>query len=273
MLINVTIPVFNEEARLVRSLPRLHCFLTEHCRFKFEIVIADNASTDGTPRIASELCEKYTQVSVVRLELKGRGRAVKRVWTESAADILSYMDVDLATDLSAFPPLVESLAGGGFDLAIGSRLLKPSLTKRRLKRELISRGYVRLIRLMFRTHFSDAQCGFKAITRKAAVELLPFVEDDAWFMDTELLILAEKLGYRIFDFPVRWVDDPDSRVQIWNTALGDIKGLIRLRMSLARGKLESCRSHVAMYKRMTICEPLPLNEAENGMIRSKHQPF
>lgn len=228
MLVNVTIPVFNEEVRLLQSLPKLHRFLTELRRFNFELVIADNGSTDRTLKIARELCLKHDAVRVLHLAQKGRGRAVKKAWMESKADILSYMDVDLSTDLNAFPPLIESLRGGGFDVGTGSRLLKTSLTSRRLKRELISRCYNRLIKVMFHTRFSDAQCGFKAITRKAAQELLPLVEDNGWFMDTELLILAEKLGYRVFDMPVRWKDDSNSRVRIWSTAVGDIKGLIRL---------------------------------------------
>jgi glycosyltransferase involved in cell wall biosynthesis len=235
-LVNVTIPVFNEETRLAASIPRLRRFLTECCRFQFEIVIADNASTDGTREIARCLSRAHEGVRVVHLDEKGRGRAVKKVWNESAGDILSYMDVDLSTDLNAFPPLIESLISGGFDMATGSRLLKPSLTTRGFKREMISRCYNILVKALFHTQFSDAQCGFKAVTRKAAEELLPLVEDTGWFMDTELLVLAEKLGWRIFDLPVRWTDDSDSRVKIWSTAIADIEGLIRLRRNFAAGK-------------------------------------
>src|SRR6266511_185904 len=234
VLVNVTIPVFNEEARLQRSIPKLHGFLREHLRSQFEIVIADNGSTDRTLEIAREFSETHLAVHAVHVDRKGRGHAVKKVWTESQADVLSYMDVDLSTELGAFPPLIESLISGAFDLAIGSRLLKPCLTIRGLDREFISRGYNRLIKLLFHTQFSDAQCGFKALTRKAASRLLPLVKDNKWFMDTELLILAEKLGYRIFDVPVRWVDDPDSRVQIWRTAFEDLRGLARVHRNLAK---------------------------------------
>jgi hypothetical protein len=177
---------------------------------------------------------------VLHLDEKGRGRAVKTAWNESKADILSYMDCDLSTDLAAFPPLIESMISGRFDVAVGSRLLKPSLTTRGIRRETISRGYNLLIKASFHTKFSDAQCGFKAITKRAAQELLPLVEDNGWFMDTELLILAEKLGYRIFDLPVRWKDDPDTRVKIWSTAIEDIRGLLRLRRNFVRRAY--CRS-------------------------------
>lgn len=242
VLVNVTLPVFNEESRLQRSIPKLHAFLSEHCRFRFEIVIADNASTDRTLEIARSFSETHSGLRVVHLDQKGRGRALKRVWSESQADVLSYMDVDLSTDLAAFPPLIESLISGEFDVAVGSRLLKTSLTTRGFKREFISRGYNRLIKLFFHTRFSDAQCGFKAITREAASGLLTLVEDNEWFMDTELLILAERLGYRIFDLPVRWVDDPDSRVKIWKSALEDLRGLTRLKRNFAKGKYNSATS-------------------------------
>jgi glycosyltransferase involved in cell wall biosynthesis len=236
MLVNVTIPVFNEEVRLTQCLPKLHRFLTEHCRFQFEVVIADNASSDQTLEIARSYAQAHCGVPVVHLEQKGRGRALKNVWAESAADLLTYMDVDLSTDLTAFPPLVEALMSGRFDLASGSRLLESSLTTRRKKRELISRCYNRLIKLLFRTRFSDAQCGFKAITRQAAKELLPLVQDTGWFFDTELLVLAEKLGYRVCEVPVRWVEDADSRVNVLTTALTDIRGLIRVKRNFRRGK-------------------------------------
>ncbi len=234
MLVNVTIPVYNEAERLPRSLPRLHRFLCENCPFDFEMVIADNGSTDETPTLAADLARKHRQVRVLRLEEPGRGRALKRAWRESGADILSYMDVDLSTDLAAFGPLIKPLAEGGFDMAIGSRLLPGSVTTRGWKRDLISRSYNHLLKLGFRAEFADAQCGFKAITRSAAAALLPLVEDDAWFFDTELLILAQKLGYRVFELPVRWVDDSDSHVRIWRTAIEDIKGLLRVRRNLDR---------------------------------------
>lgn len=221
-----------------QSVEKLVSFLNENCRFAWEIVIANNASTDRTLDVARQLKEKNQTLNVVHLEQKGRGRALRKVWTESDADILSYMDVDLSTDLKAFPQLLESLVSGGFDLATGSRLLETSETIRGFKREMISRSYNLLIKSSLHTNFSDAQCGFKAITREATQKLLPLVEDNAWFFDTELLVLAEKLGYRIYDLAVRWVDDSDSRVRILNTTFEDLKGLMRLRRKLARGEYE-----------------------------------
>jgi glycosyltransferase involved in cell wall biosynthesis len=232
--VNVTIPVYNEEKTLARSIHALAAFLEAHCHYAWEIVIANNGSTDRTLDIASALAAQLTSLRVLHLPGKGRGRAVKEAWLQSHADILTYMDVDLSTDLAAFPTLVEALAHGGFDLAVGSRLCKGSTIRRGLKREFISRSYNLLVKAMFHPRFSDAQCGFKGITRKAATELLPAVEDNDWFMDTELLVIADKLGYRILDFPVHWIDDPDSRVRIWSTAVADLKGLIRLHQNLGR---------------------------------------
>jgi len=229
MKVNITIPVYNEVEQLTASIGTLTTFVSEHCRFDPEIVIADNGSIDGTGELAKTLCHRHRNVHSVSLPEKGRGRALKTIWAESEADILSYMDVDLSTDLTALPPLIEALISGGFDLATGSRLLKPSLTTRRFHREVLSQSYNLLVKALFQNDFSDAQCGFKAITRRAARALLPLVEDNGWFFDTELYLYAEKAGYRIFDLPVRWVDDTDSRVRIVRTAYEDVKGLIRVK--------------------------------------------
>jgi len=226
--INVTIPVYNEEKVLAENVAKVAVFLETKCPYACEITIANNASTDRTLEIARSLEVRLKGVRVLHLSERGRGRAVKTAWRDSQAGILSYMDVDLSTDLIAFLPLVEALATGGFDLAVGSRVLEKSETTRSIKREFISRCYNLLIKRMFRSRFSDAQCGFKAITRETAAVVLPLVEDNGWFMDTELLVTAEDLGYSIFDLPVRWVEDSDTRVQLLSTALQDLRGLLRL---------------------------------------------
>ncbi len=235
MRVCITIPVFNEEVRLRDSITRLHGFLSQHLSTTWEIVIADNGSTDGTLHLADSLRHEYANVLVTHSDEKGRGGALKRVWLRSGADILSYMDADLSTELEAIPPLIEALAVGGYDIATGSRLLKPALTSRGFKREFASRGYNRLVKALLRTSFSDAQCGFKAITRQAAQQLLPLIEDTGWFFDTELLATAEKMDYRIFDLPVRWIENRDSHVKVLQTAIDDIRGLLRLRRRYQNG--------------------------------------
>lgn len=232
MRLSVTVPVFNEAKRLPASIGQLWRFLAQHLAMPWEINIADNGSTDETLLVARSLAEQDANVCVSHLDRRGRGGALKQSWTESEADILSYMDVDLSADLACFPRLIEAVSTGKFDLAIGSRLLNPPLTTRCFKRELASRCYNTLIKLLFRTGFSDAQCGFKAISRRAAADLLPLVEDNDWFFDTELLILAERRGYRIFDCPVRWTENRESHVKIVQTALRDMRGLLRLRRTM-----------------------------------------
>jgi glycosyltransferase involved in cell wall biosynthesis len=236
MKLDLIIPVYNAENKLSRCIETLLPFLAGQSQLDCQIVIADNGSQDRTLEIGRVLQRKFDRIRVVHLDLKGRGRALKQAWRDSQADILSYMDVDLSTDLEGFPVMIRALSTGDFHLATGSRLLGKSQTTRSWRRECLSRGYILLLKLIFHLHFSDAQCGFKAITRVAADRLLSLVEDDRWFFDTELLVLAERLGYRIFDLPVRWLEKPDSRMRVWRTVLEDLKGVIRLRRQLAEGK-------------------------------------
>ena len=227
--IDIVIPVLNEERTLAQTVGTLREFLPSTISNPWRIVVADNGSEDGTPEIARRLSQEHSDVAWTRLEQRGRGRALRQAWLESDADMVSYMDVDLSTDLSAVAPMVKALEEG-YDLAVGSRLAKGARVYRRtLKREVISRSYNLLIKSMFLSRFSDAQCGFKGLTRKAAQALVPHVKDTGWFFDTELLLLAEKRGFRIKDIPVTWTDDPDTRVKVVSTAWGDVKGLMRLR--------------------------------------------
>ncbi|HXG36770.1 MAG TPA: dolichyl-phosphate beta-glucosyltransferase [Dehalococcoidia bacterium] len=229
--VDVVVPVYNEETDLPKNIPILHRFLSSDAfPYQWRIIIADNASTDETPAVSQKLSQELSNVAYTRIPQKGRGRALKATWGQSQADIVSYMDVDLSTDLQAFPPLVKAVAEGGYDLATGSRLARGARTKRSLQREVLSRGYVFLIRLLFWTSLSDAQCGFKAARREAAQKLLPLIKDNNWFWDTEMLLLAQKLGMRVAEIPVRWQEDPNSTVQIRKTVLEDLRGLWRLRI-------------------------------------------
>jgi putative flippase GtrA len=239
--VDVVVPVYDEEADLEPSIRRLHAYLSRRFPFSWRITIADNASRDGTPLVAARLARELPGLSVVRLEDKGRGRALRTVWSASDATVLAYMDVDLSTDLDALLPLVAPLLSGHSDLAIGSRLAPSARVVRGPKREIISRCYNRLLRLTLRVRFSDAQCGFKAVRADRARMLLPLVRDTGWFFDTELLVLAERSGLRIHEVPVDWVDDPESRVDIVSTALADLRGVARLVRDLATGRLPVAR--------------------------------
>ncbi len=236
-VLDVVVPVYNEQAVLSDSIHRLHRYLSEDFPLSFRITIADNASIDATARIAAELADELPGVRMVRLEQKGRGRALHQVWSMSDAPVLAYMDVDLSTDLAALAPLVAPLVSGHSDLAIGTRLGRGSRVVRGAKREFISRCYNLILRSTLSARFTDAQCGFKAIRADVAAELLPYVEDTGWFFDTELLVLAERSGLRIHEVPVDWIDDPDSRVDIVATAIADLKGIARLLKGFTSGQI------------------------------------
>ena len=226
--VDIVVPVYNEERDLEPSIRRLHAFLRDGFPLPARITIADNASSDGTHQQALDLADELAGVRVVRLDQKGRGRALHAAWSTSDAPVLAYMDVDLSTDLTALLPLVAPLLSGHSDVAIGTRLSRAAHVVRGPKRELISRCYNLLLHTVLTTKFSDAQCGFKAIRADRARELLPRVQDTGWFFDTELLVLAERSGLRIHEVPVDWVDDADSRVDIARTVLDDLRGVARL---------------------------------------------
>ena len=236
--VDIVVPVRNEERDLAPSVRRLVSYLRECFPFSARVTIADNGSTDATWAIASRLARELPEVRAIHMDLPGRGRALRAIWSQSDAEVLAYMDVDLSTDLNALLPLVAPLLSGHSDLAIGTRLARGSRVIRGPKRELISRGYNVLLRTLMGARFSDAQCGFKAIRRDQARALLPLTQDTGWFFDTELLVLAERAGLRIHEIPVDWVDDLDSRVDIIATALADLRGMARLGVGFARGSIQ-----------------------------------
>lgn len=235
--IDLVIPVHNEEKDLEASVRHLDGYLRT-LPYSTTITIADNASTDGTWEIAGRLATEITRVRAIHLDQKGRGRALKAAWSSSRAEVVGYMDVDLSTDLRALPPLLAPLLSGHSDIAIGSRLARGSRIERGPKRDALSKGYNLLLRSVLSAEFTDAQCGFKAIRRDVAERLLPLIEDDSWFFDTELLVLASEAGLRIHEVPVDWVDDPDSRVDIAATVKEDLRGVARLMRGLVSGRID-----------------------------------
>ena len=229
--VDIVIPVLNEEAQLEASVLALRAFLQAACPYRWRIVVADNGSKDRTPQICQELKARFpNEVDFERLEQRGRGRALRTAWLNSDADVLCYMDVDLSTNLRALPPLLAALIHSDYDLGTGSRLMHGAIVTRQWKREVISRIYNSLIRVLFWHRFRDAQCGFKAITREAAHKLIPHVKNNEWFFDSELLLKAERQGYRIFEVPVEWIEDLGTTVNVAKTAWQDIKGLVRVRL-------------------------------------------
>ncbi len=230
--VDVVIPVLNEAHVLEKSVETVRAFLGRGFEHSWKLVLVDNGSTDGTHQVAQGIAEKHADVEFLQLQQKGRGRALRHAWLRSQAEIVCYMDVDLSTDLEELPKLIRAVADENYDIAVGSRLMRESRTKRSLIREITSRVYNAVLKLCLASRFSDAQCGFKAVSRRVVNRIVPQVEDESWFFDTELLVLAEKQGYRIKDVPVAWTEDDDSRVRIIPTAWDDLKGVFRLRRRL-----------------------------------------
>ncbi len=240
--VEIVVPVYNEAAQLAERITALRTFLDESFPFRALVTIVDNASTDNTAAVATALVDAMPGVAAMHLDRKGRGLALREAWSTSGAPVVAYMDVDLSTSLDALLPLVAPLLSGQRDVTIGSRLARGANVVRGPKRELISRTYNLILKLTLRGRFSDAQCGFKALRRDAAERLLPLVEDNKWFFDTELLVTAERLGLRIGEVPVDWVDDPDSRVNIVSTATDDLRGVWRMLFRSQRD-LRRVRAH------------------------------
>lgn len=266
-VLDVVIPVHNEELDLRDCVRRLHFHLSGAFPYAFLITIVDNASTDRTPQVAQELSDGIDEVRVLRLEQRGRGRALRHAWSSSPSPVLAYMDVDLSTDLSAIAPLVAPLLSGHSDLAIGTRLNRAARVVRGPRREVISRGYNLLLRTALGAHFSDAQCGFKAIRGDVAAQLLPLVQDGDWFFDTELLLLAERAGLRIHEVPVDWVDDPDSRVDVVPTVLAHLRGIVRLSTAFASGRLPLTEVYAALGRRPLVGHQPPTTSILRQLVR------
>ncbi len=227
--VDVLLPVYNEQHVLEKSVTSLREFMQkEMSGYDWVITIGDNASRDNTLQVAEALAARWSDVRVWHLPQKGRGRMVKFAWQKSEADIFCYMDIDLSTGLDALPPLIDAIRDG-YDMAIGSRQYRGAMVKRSLKREVISRGYIISLKVLLGFPFTDAQCGFKAASRRLVQELFPQIVDDEWFFDTELLHLAHKKQYRVKELPVHWIEDTDSRVKILRTMWLDIKGVFRMR--------------------------------------------
>ena len=227
--VDIVIPVLNEQKALPACIAKLQNYISHNIDQECSIIIADNGSNDATPEVSKNLVSEYENIQYIRIPERGRGLALKTVWSKSESDIVCYMDVDLSTDLEALPILIEQL-GDKYHIAIGSRLSKTSIVSNRsFQRELTSRGYNLLLKLLFFNKFHDAQCGFKGLRTSTAKNILPLIKDNKWFFDTELLLIAEKSGFEIANIPVQWTDDKDSRVNVVKTIIEDLKGIFRLR--------------------------------------------
>jgi glycosyltransferase involved in cell wall biosynthesis len=227
----LAIPVYNEEKILENSITQLIIYFNDNINYDWRIIIANNGSTDKTQQIVESLAQKNNRIIALDIKEKGRGNALKCAWGGFEADIYAYCDVDLATDIRHLSELFEQIRAGN-DIAIGSRYLKTSLSKRTLIRLIMSKVYNFLIRIFFKTKITDFQCGFKAINNKVKKEILPLIRDKEWFWDTELLLVAELNNFKIKEIPVSWQENRETKVKFFKTICDYLKNLFKLKLIL-----------------------------------------
>jgi len=239
MKLNITLPCYNEERILKSNILRVFNFLKENVASDdWQIIIANNQSTDKTGQIGEELEKKFESIKHLEIFQKGKGVAIRESWQRFPADIYIFMDTDLATDLEALPRLIRAVKEEKFNVAIGSRFHPQSKVKRKLVRKIISFSYNLLRKILIGSKITDAPCGFKAVDKKIIQNILPQVKDEQWFFDSELVILAEKGGYKIKEIPIKWEDirekEDKSKVNTISLSLDYFKKLIKLKKRLKK---------------------------------------
>jgi glycosyltransferase involved in cell wall biosynthesis len=226
----IALPVYNEEKIVARHVRQLEDFLSKKLsQFDWKIIIINNGSTDQTLTKVQCLAQQSQKITVLNLTEAGRGGAIRYAWEHIVADYYVYMDIDFSTPLNHLPNLLHALEQKRFDIACGNRLLPASHVRNRtVLREFMSRTYSWMVRTLLQVGFSDPQCGFKAVNRRVTSQILPLTHNQNWFFDTELLTIAEKKGYAIYEEPVVWEDDHSSSVKKIPTILEDLSGIVRL---------------------------------------------
>ncbi len=228
MDLSIVLPAYNEAKRLRDTVEKVRESAAK-TGYEFEIIIAEDGSKDGTDVIASELSSRYPEVIHLHSDERlGRGRALMNAFERARGKVVVYMDVDLATDLKHLRELVDAIAAEGYDLATGSRLMKDSKTDRPAKREIASRGYNFLVRLLLGSKIHDHQCGFKAFRREVILEIGRDVKDNHWFWDTEVLVLAQKRGYKVKEIPVRWKHGGETKVDFGRDVVYMFSQILRM---------------------------------------------
>jgi len=230
MKFEITIPVLNEEETLELNINKIVDFFCVSSIKDASIVIADNGSTDATQSIGQRLEKEIENVKFLKVPRRGVGLALRTSWLQSTADIVGYMDLDLATDIEHLNEVVMMFENGA-EVVNGSRLLKDSIVVNRSSlRETTSRGFNFLAKLLLKYNISDGMCGFKFFKRETVTSLINTgIETDGWFFSTEVLAKAEWEGNEIIEIPVKWTDDRNSKVKVVNLSIDYLKELLRLR--------------------------------------------
>jgi glycosyltransferase involved in cell wall biosynthesis len=229
--LEILLPVYNESDVLGQNVEKLVRYFDGQGKWEYKLTIIDNGSTDRTPTVCEELRERFAgKVGAIRLDVKGRGRALRYGLLQSTAPVVGYMDIDLSADLNSFGGLYAAIAEG-HDIAVGSRLAKGSCAARSSFRNALSCGYNALVKKILKMNVSDAQCGFKLFCRGPVLGVLPFVKSDQWCFDTELLFFAFKKGLKVKEVPLSWKerDKGKSKVRIIPYVFEGLGTLIRLK--------------------------------------------
>jgi len=211
--VTVVLPAHNEVRSLRRAVEETVEFL-ESVNQDFEILIAEDGSTDGTAEVARGIADSNLKVNWIHYDMRlGRGRALTEAFKKSSGSVLVYMDVDLSTDVRFLKPLIQAIIDG-YDVATGSRGIAESLVSRSLKRAVASQLYNNLVRLFLGSYLRDHQCGFKAFNRESYLRIIDKVQAKHWFWDTEILVLATRMGLRVKEVPVVWKEGEKTEVNL-----------------------------------------------------------
>jgi glycosyltransferase involved in cell wall biosynthesis len=234
MTIDITIPVLNEEKTIRQQIAQLHRYLcsSELPDYSWRIIVADNGSSDKTTLLAMELAKELGNIHCIQLNERGVGLALQHSWSHSDADIVGYMDLDLATDLSHLIEAYHAIVKDDYDLVYGSRLHQQSkVYHRSFKREVTSRVFNKIVKAVLGTRFSDGMCGFKWLKRSYLDTLCNNgAQSKGWFFSTELLAVGEWHGLKILELPIIWRDSPeDSKVHIPKLAVQYIKAMFAIK--------------------------------------------
>jgi len=242
MKVDFCLPIYNEEKILEKNVLKLLNYCSaQQFNFDWKITIVSNGSSDSSSTIGEKLkAENSDKINFINIKTPGRGQALKTYWLKSPADIVVYMDIDLAVSLDEIPRLIQPIINKTFDLLVGSSLMPESKIKRSFIRELSSQSYNFLSRVILKHNFSDMQCGFKAVKAEVFKKIAPYIKDTKWFFDTELIIFTKIFGYKIKEIPVNWsenrYDERESKVNMFKDSFKFLYNLIALKIRLANIK-------------------------------------
>jgi glycosyltransferase involved in cell wall biosynthesis len=233
-MVSVIIPVYNEKGRLKRAVDVTAARLSE-LAYPFEILIAEDGSNDGTYELASKMVSENSYIHLLHSDRRqGRGNALSRAIKAAKGDVVCYIDADLATDMGYLSVIINEVISGGYDFAMGSRLMPQSDTKRSPTRSIASKTYNWMVRTFLGSKLFDHQCGFKAFRRDPVIKLLDQVKDGHWFWDTELLVRGQYEGLKMKEIPVRWHASDSTKVELKKDIYDMGLQILRLRNDLRR---------------------------------------